>query len=93
MVNGEDDKGSIMSDIAILVNHVEAAGDAAVVLGFVTVRGQAGVVNFSAPVPYDGLSQTQNNLIRDAAIAAVIAAGHAVGELDTKTIYGGAVGL
>lgn len=48
-------------------------------------------VSWSVDVATDAQSMTVNVAIRDAAIAAAVAAGHTVGNSDKKTIVAGAV--
>lgn len=53
----------------------------------------AGNISWEADVQMTALAATINESIKDAAIAAAQDAGHTIGTLDKKTIYGGGVGL
>lgn len=84
-----------MAHIAIFVGSIGNGEN-----GTLFISGEARLSDGGDAVPWDltvahnALAATINTAIKDAAIAAADLAGHeAVGALDKKTLYAGAVGL
>ena len=82
-----------MPDIAIFVSSVSRSGTDLYVNGIAHTSDTDDTFGWGVSVAFDALAATINAAIRDAAVTVAGAAGHTVGALDQKRLFGGVMGI
>jgi len=82
-----------MADIAILVDGTSVNSGQLHLSCTAYVSDSPNIIGFGVDISWNAVPSTINAAIKTAAIAAAADAGSTVGALDTKTLFGAAVGL